>query len=139
MTTGPWDPLAARALGRAGRLRASDADREHVIDILKTAFVEGRLTKDELGMRAGQVLTSRTYAELNAITADIPARRIEAPPPPSPARARATKPINARAVAWGVLMIVLPAALGAAFLTYYGGFFVLFSLAFIGFTMTARP
>jgi len=43
MTTGPGDDIAA---GR-GRLRASDADREQVIDVLKAAFVQGRLTKDE--------------------------------------------------------------------------------------------
>ena len=37
MTTGPEDGAAA---GR-GHLRAADADREHVIDLLKTAFVQG--------------------------------------------------------------------------------------------------
>ena len=44
MATGPWDPITADAMGR-GRLRASDADREQVIDALKTAFVQGLLTK----------------------------------------------------------------------------------------------
>ena len=37
----------------------------------------------------------------------------------------------------GRVLAVLP-ALGAAFLTYYGGFFVLFLFAFIGFTVTAK-
>jgi hypothetical protein len=54
-------------------MRASDADREQVIDVLKAAFVEGRLHKDELDARAGQAFASRTYAELTAVTADIPA------------------------------------------------------------------
>ncbi len=139
MTTGPEDQRPAGATGR-GYLRASDADREHLIDTLKTAFVDGRLTKDELGMRAGHALTSRTYAELAAITADIPARPIEAqPPPPKAARTHSRKPISGKFVAWGACMIILPAGLGAAFLTYYGGFLVMFLFAFIGFTVTSRP
>jgi hypothetical protein len=63
--------------GRFG-LRASDADREQVIDALKTAFVRGRLTKDKLDAGVGQALTSRTYAELAVVTADIPAGPTEA-------------------------------------------------------------
>jgi hypothetical protein len=66
---------AGKAPGGAhflGRFRASDADREQVIDTLKVAFVQGRLTRDELDVRAGQTFASRTYAELAAITADIP-------------------------------------------------------------------
>ncbi len=72
--------MAVSATGR-GHFRASDADREQVIDALKDAFVQGRLTKDELGVRAGQALASRTYAELTVITADILAGPIEAQPP----------------------------------------------------------
>ena len=52
--------------------RASDADRECVIDGLKTAFAEGRLTKDEYDTRVGQVLSARTYADLGAVTRDLP-------------------------------------------------------------------
>ena len=55
-----------------GRLRASDADREQVIDVLKVAFAQGRLTRDDLDLRAAQAFISRTYAELAAVTADIP-------------------------------------------------------------------
>jgi hypothetical protein len=57
-----------------GHLRAADADREQVIDALKVAFASGRLTKDKFDAGVSQVLTSRTYAELAAVTADIPAR-----------------------------------------------------------------
>jgi hypothetical protein len=67
------------AAGR-GDLRASHADREQVIGTLKAAFVEGMLTKDELDLRVGQTLASRTYAELAALTADIPTRLTGAPP-----------------------------------------------------------
>ena len=138
MTTGPRDPMAAGAAGR-GHMRASDADREHVLDVLKAAFVQGRLVKDELDIRAGQTLSSRTYAELAAITADIPVAPIE--PPQGPLRLVRTdtrKPVSKKAVAWSTCAVVLPPAMGAAFLTYYGGFVVLFLLAFIGFTVSSK-
>jgi Domain of unknown function (DUF1707) len=89
--TGPEDPAAA---GR-DRLRAGHADREQVIEALKNAFVQGRLTRDELGTRAGQALAARTYADLAALTADIPPAPAPAAPgpagparPPAPARRR---------------------------------------------------
>lgn len=55
-----------------GHLRASHADRERALRTLKAAFVQGMLTKDELDLRVGQTLGSRTYAELAAVTADLP-------------------------------------------------------------------
>jgi uncharacterized protein DUF1707 len=72
VTAGPGDQGAADAVAR-GHLRASHADREQVIDVLKAAFVQGRLTKDELDTRAGQAYAARTYADLAALTADVPA------------------------------------------------------------------
>jgi hypothetical protein len=44
-----------------------------VIGTLKAAFVQGRLVKDEFDLRVGQALAPRTYAELAALTADLPA------------------------------------------------------------------
>jgi hypothetical protein len=78
----PRDEIAAGASDRS-RLRASHADREQVIGILKAAFVQGRLAKDEFDLRVGQVLASRTYAELAALTADLPAGLAVAQPRPS--------------------------------------------------------
>jgi len=66
--TEPQDPAAAGG----DRLRAGHADREQVIEALKNAFMEGRLTGEELGARTGHVLAARTYAELSAVTDDIP-------------------------------------------------------------------
>jgi hypothetical protein len=86
MTAGPGDDMAAGG----GHVRASRADRERAIDVLKAAFVEERLTRDELDVRAGRVYTSLTYAELAVITADLPAAprapapRAPAPPTPAP-------------------------------------------------------
>jgi len=102
--TGPQDPAAA---GR-GRLRAGHADREQAIDTLKTAFVHGQLTKDELVARAGQALAARTYADLAALTADIPPRPPAARParPPAPAR----RPLARAAAKSGVCLIIAAAA-----------------------------
>ena len=67
----PGGEIAAGA-GRS-QLRASHAEREQVIGLLKAAFVQGRLAMDEFDLRVGSALTSRTRAELAALTADIPA------------------------------------------------------------------
>ena len=85
VTAEPEDQMAVAAAGH-GHLRASHADREHVIDMLKAAFVQGQVTKDEFDARVGQAFVSRTYAELAAVTADIPARQIADQPPSNPAR-----------------------------------------------------
>ena len=55
------------------RMRASSADRERAIDVLKAGFTEGRLTREELEDREGRVMTARTYGELGALTCDLPA------------------------------------------------------------------
>jgi Domain of unknown function (DUF1707) len=68
---GPGDELRTPAAG-SGRMRVSNAEREQVIDTLKAAFVDGRLTKDELDTRVGLTIAARTYAELATVTADIP-------------------------------------------------------------------
>ena len=65
------------------------AGREQVIAALKAAYVEGRLTKEEFDLRVGLALV--IYAELDALTADIPA------PPAVTARAAAEPPVRDRA------------------------------------------
>jgi Domain of unknown function (DUF1707) len=117
VTEEPWDPIAACSTPR-DHLRASDADRERVIDTLAAAFGQGRLAKDEFSMRAGQALASRTYGELAAITFSIPSRLSEAPPPRT-VRAQDLNRIDKKTLAWGMFMILMPATLGTAFLTHY--------------------
>jgi len=55
-----------------GNLRASDADRERVAEILRQAAGDGRLTLEELDERLDTVYTAKTYAELEPITHDLP-------------------------------------------------------------------
>jgi uncharacterized membrane protein YedE/YeeE len=89
---------AAAADGRnQDALRASHDDREQVIGTLKTAFMQGRLTEEELGERAGQVYGSRTYAELAGVTADIPGELTG----PTGARSR-RDPWRATKIAWRI-------------------------------------
>src|ERR1700745_2015205 len=77
---GPGDEIAAGAGGR-GHLRASHADREQVIGALKAAYVQGMLAKDEFDLRVGRSFASQTYADLAAVTADLPAGLAAAQPP----------------------------------------------------------
>ena len=56
-----------------GSLRASDADRERVANVLREAAGDGRLTMEELDERLDAVYTAKTYAELEPITRDLPA------------------------------------------------------------------
>jgi hypothetical protein len=92
--------------GGRGRLRASDGDRDRVLEMLKTAFVQGRLTKDELDVRVGQTLDSRTWADLATLTADIPAWAIQRPARGA-ARTHSTPPTPAviRAVACAIIAL----------------------------------
>ncbi|MDG4770112.1 DUF1707 domain-containing protein [Solwaraspora sp. WMMD792] len=53
-------------------LRASDADREQVAEVLRAAAAEGRIDLPELDERLGRVYAARTYAELEPLTRDIP-------------------------------------------------------------------
>jgi hypothetical protein len=62
-----------------GRLRASTADRERAVDVLKAGFAEGRLTKDEHDDRVSQAYAARTYADLAMVTADLPGGQMVAP------------------------------------------------------------
>jgi Domain of unknown function (DUF1707) len=109
----PGGEQAAFAVGR-GHLRASHADREQMVDVLKAAFVQGRLTKHEFDARIGQTLASRTYAELATVTAGIPAAparaRPSARPPARPPRRRVSN-----AARWGASGLITPAILAAAY------------------------
>ena len=118
--TGPGDETAAAVAGGQshGCLRASHADREQVIEALKAAFVQGRLAKDEFDLRVGQAFAARTYADLAAVTADIPAGLIADQPPRGPARAQARPPMSNQAKA-GICVAIAIAV--AAVLTFATG------------------
>lgn len=63
----------------SSQLRVSHAEREEVVERLNKAAADGRIDLDELDARLGKALTAKTYADLEPLTADLPA---ETPPPP---------------------------------------------------------
>lgn len=87
MGTGEGNEMTAVTAGH-GQLRASDADREQAVDLIKAAFVQGRLTGDELDVRVGEALAARTCGRLAALTTDIRTPSVEAVSVPESARAR---------------------------------------------------
>ena len=73
-----------------GELRASHADRDQVVELLRVAAGDGRLSAEELDDRLERALTARTYAELAALTADLPATPGAAVVPPGAGAVSAT-------------------------------------------------
>jgi len=102
--------------GKAGRMRASHADREQAIEALKVAFVQGRLDKHEFDARVGRVFASRTYLELTAVTADIPPAPVPARPLPAE-RLPARRPPVSRSVKSGLTVMAVGTALAASIWT----------------------
>lgn len=93
MSAEPEDQMAAAA-ARRSRLRASHADREHVIDMLKAAYAHGGVTKHTTSSAVGQAFASRTYAEPAVVTADSPIGRIVDQLPSKPVQTQARPPTS---------------------------------------------
>lgn len=113
------------------RIQASRADRERVIDQLKVAFVEDRLTKGEFDVRVGLAFTSRTYAELAALTADLPAGLTSAQPLRKPARVHSRPSMNKAVTGTACMIVAVQVGMAAALLTGSGAavfFMVVFTL-----------
>jgi hypothetical protein len=66
MTAGLPEPV------RRGELRVSHEEREAVVERLSTAAAEGRIDLTELDVRLDLALNAKTYADLAALTADLP-------------------------------------------------------------------
>ena len=62
-------------------MRAADADRDRVVEVLNTAFSEGRLSKDEHDGRLENAFSAHTYADLDQLVIDLPAERATAVTP----------------------------------------------------------
>ncbi len=77
----PWGSPAAT--GNSPAIRASDSDRDAVVQRVQEAFAEGRLDDSEFDERMRAALTARTQAELDVLLADLPATR--SAPGPAPA------------------------------------------------------
>jgi len=80
--------MSSPAVPDPQHLRASDADRERVAEMLREAAGDGRLTMDELDERLDAVYAAKTYAELTPITHDLPASGQPVPAAPSAGEVR---------------------------------------------------
>jgi Domain of unknown function (DUF1707)/Domain of unknown function (DUF4190) len=78
VTSGPGYGGASHGAAARAELLASDADRDRAVELLKQAFTEGRLTKDDYDARAGHALAARSFADLDRVLAGLPS-------PPAPA------------------------------------------------------
>lgn len=78
------------------RLRASHEDRDRVVDVLRVAAGDGRLTAAELDERVERALTARTYGELAELTDDLPSG--PAGPAPEPKKVLRIQRFGANAV-----------------------------------------
>lgn len=112
----PGDRRLARPADR-GRMRASHAERDQVVDTLKDAFVQGRLTKAEFDARVAEALSARTHADLSLLTADIPAATPASRPPGRPARERRAANKTIRSGTRVIAVTTLVTAGADAFLT----------------------
>src|SRR5215469_10327400 len=73
--TGEVSPLGRDDEATApDQLRASHEDRDRVVEMLRVAAGDGRLTAEELEQRLEVALTARTYGELAAVVKDLPTR-----------------------------------------------------------------
>lgn len=78
------DPRA----GRRASMRASDADREAVVELLREATADGRLGMDEIDDRLTAAYAARTFGDLDGVTRDlvvtpaqeVPGRTVAVPP-----------------------------------------------------------
>jgi DUF1707 SHOCT-like domain len=77
-------PLGGGDEAAAPDLRASHEDRDRVVELLRVAAGDGRLTAEELDERLEAALTARTYNQLAALTKDLPAVPGPGGPPPAP-------------------------------------------------------
>ncbi len=75
-----------------GALRASHTDRDQIVELLRVAAGDGRLSAEELDERLDLALAARTYAELAALVSDLPTAGTAVSPATVVARAAAAQP-----------------------------------------------
>jgi uncharacterized RDD family membrane protein YckC len=113
------------------RLRASDRDRDVVVERLRAAAAEGRLTADELDERLTRTFSAATYGELDTLTDDLPAP-VAAPPATRLGRAGWWRRLGA----WmldGIIVGLITSILSALLHGVGGSFGLLVSIAYFVF------
>jgi hypothetical protein len=85
--------------GGQGKMRAADADRDRVAEILGTAYSEGRLSRDEYDARLHSALSARTHADLDHLVTDLPTPQPGVPSPAATVMVTAPARTNGLAIA----------------------------------------
>jgi len=93
--------------GHSPEIRASDAEREYVVDILRAHCSEGRIDLDEFSERINRVYAARTIGELNDICADLPV-----PATPSEVAVATAESRTRKAVKWTIGILSGPVRKG---------------------------
>jgi hypothetical protein len=108
-------------------IRASDQERESVVDVLRDAFTDGRLTFDEFEERTASAYAAKTWTQLRELTSDLPAQPVlgtglsyrphagqpqAIPPAVRPRRVRRERPFD-RVLPVLFVWIVIAAAAGS--------------------------
>ena len=83
-------------------LRASTADRERAVDVLKAGYAEGRLSKEEYDSRASQAFAASTVGDLARVTADLPGGHLAQPAWPGATGPARTNPLAIASLACGI-------------------------------------
>jgi len=117
-------------------LRAADYDRDAVVDILREQHLAGRLDTDELQERIDRCYSAKTYAELDAVLADLPAQV------PDQVRRQSSSARTDRGVwrgprlAWLPLPVLVPILFAAVALSH--GFLLWLVIPFVFFFVGRR-
>jgi hypothetical protein len=90
-----------------GQMRATDADRDSVHELLKAAYADGRLTFEEFESRSERLMRAKTYDELGALTGDL-RQPVPYKPGSYPLAARQTNPLAVVSLSFGVGQVIVP-------------------------------
>jgi hypothetical protein len=99
-----------------GDLRASHADRERSIEVLRAALADGRLDQDEFADRVSKATVARSAGQLSALIADLPDTRREIAPsgskaPPATTVGRVVGVLAVASLVLGIATVVFPSAI----------------------------
>jgi hypothetical protein len=90
-----------------GQMRATDADRDSVHELLKAAYADGRLTFEEFESRSGSLMLAKTYDQLGALTGDL-RQPVPYKPGSYPLAQRQTNTLAVVSLSFGVGQVILP-------------------------------
>jgi len=87
------------------QLRAADTDRDQTAELLRRAAAEGRITFEELDERIARAYAAKTFADLEALTSDLPGPGVRAPAPAAPRYQPAEVPAGTPAPSFSVAVM----------------------------------